>query len=47
MPKTSVTVPWYLGKINAFKAKEQSGLDIQSFKADFFTEKRIFLKIYT
>jgi hypothetical protein len=27
------------GKINAFKAKEQSGLDVQSFKADFFYGK--------
>jgi hypothetical protein len=27
------------GKINAFKAKEQSGLDIQSFKAEFFYGK--------
>lgn len=27
------------GKINAFKVKEQSGLDIQSFKADFFYGK--------
>jgi homogentisate 1,2-dioxygenase len=35
------------GKINAFKAKEQSGLDIQSFKADFSTEKQFFFKIYT
>jgi hypothetical protein len=32
------------GKINAFKAKEQSGLDIQSFKADFSTENEFFLK---
>jgi hypothetical protein len=32
----------YLGKINAFKAKEQSGLDIQSFKADFSTENEFF-----
>jgi homogentisate 1,2-dioxygenase len=30
------------GKINAFKAKEQSGLDIQSFKADFSTENEFF-----
>ncbi|MEZ7504844.1 translocation/assembly module TamB domain-containing protein [Flavobacterium sp. Arc2] len=27
------------GKINAFKLKEQSGLDLQSFKADFFYGK--------
>jgi hypothetical protein len=32
------------GKINAFKAKEQSGLDIQSFKADFLRKNNSFLK---
>jgi hypothetical protein len=41
MPKT-LQFRGTSGKINAFKAKEQSGLDIQSFKADFSTENEFF-----